>query len=123
MRDGDTLLLTARHLGRGVIHARAKTDQFKRLLGGHRIGGDIGDQLHILARGQAGHQILELKHKAHVIAPVSGQRPPGQMRQFCLAKPDAPARRMIQTAQNVQKRRFPVAGRAQQNRQLPSLKL
>ncbi len=56
-----------------VIDPFLQPDQCQRLVRVHRIVGDLGHQFDILARGQAGHQVVELKHEADVIAPVAGQ--------------------------------------------------
>ena len=42
----------------------------KRVVRIHRIVGDLGHKFDILAGGQAGHQIVELKDKTHMIAPI-----------------------------------------------------
>ena len=67
-RDGDALLLAAGQLGGKVIHAGAEPDPVQRLLGRHRGGRDLGDERHVLARGERGHQIVELEHEADVRA-------------------------------------------------------
>ncbi|MEO8418232.1 MAG: hypothetical protein ABI475_05860 [Methylophilaceae bacterium] len=43
------------------------------LLRRHRAAGDVGYQRHVLARGEAGDQVVELEHEADVVAPVFGQ--------------------------------------------------
>jgi hypothetical protein len=67
-RNRDPLLLTARELRRKVIEPLAKPDEGERLLGGHRVGGDLGHDGDILASRQAGNEVIELKDEAHEVA-------------------------------------------------------
>ena len=40
---------------------------------GMRFAGDLGDQRHVLARGEAGDEVVELEDEAHVVAAVAGE--------------------------------------------------
>ena len=70
--DGHALLLAAGELRREVVHAVAEADQRQRLLGRHRVVGDLGDQGDVLARGEAGDQVVELEDEADVMRGGSG---------------------------------------------------
>ena len=72
-RDRDALLLAARELRGEVVEALAEPDQAQRVLGRHRRSRDLGHQRHVLARGEARDQVVELEHEAHVQAPVAGE--------------------------------------------------
>jgi hypothetical protein len=112
-RDGDALLLAPRQLGRKMVHAVAQPDHLQRLLRGHRVGCDVGDKLHVLARAQRGHEVVELEDEAHVVAPVARQRPVAEVGQLQAAKPHAPRAGMVEPAENVQKGRLARARRAE----------
>ena len=122
-RDRDALLLAAGELRREVVEALAQPDQRERLLGRHRIVRDVGDQRDVLARGQAGDEVVELEHEPDVVPPVlrelflvgvgevaaSEEDPPGRWRRR--------ARRECSAASTCRCRR------AQQHEQLARVKL
>jgi hypothetical protein len=120
-RDGHALLFPARQLGWEMVAPWAKPDAVQRLGRIHGVWGHIGDKLHILARRQRGDEIVELKHKAHMVAPVARQRPVAQTRQFQIAKPDAPGRNVIKPAQDIEKRGFARTRGAEQHRKLAGI--
>ena len=92
-------------------------------LGGHRVGRDIGDQLHVLARRQAGHKVVELKNEPDMISPIEGQIPVLERGQLQVAKPDLARGRMIKPAEDIEQRGLAAAGRPEQHRQLAGVKL
>ena len=56
-----------------MVEPIGETHQGEHLVRRHRIGGDLGDQRHVLARGEARDQVVELEDEAHVIAAVAGE--------------------------------------------------
>ncbi len=75
-RDGHALLLAARELGGEVVQPVAEADQRQRVLGVERVVGDVGDERHVLARGEAGDEVVELEDEADVLAPVAASARP-----------------------------------------------
>ena len=65
--DGHALLLAAGQLRREMVQARAEVDQFQRGFGRHRVAGDLGNQPHVLPRGQARDQVVELEDEADAL--------------------------------------------------------
>ena len=112
----------ARHpkLRRKVIQAVAR-DRPARSASSGGIGllGDLGDERDVLARGEAGDQVVELKHEADVLAAVARER---RLRRPLTgrgrARTDAPARRSVEAAEDVQQRRLAAARRPEQDDEL-----
>jgi hypothetical protein len=72
--DRHTLLFSPGQLGgEMIVPIRRQPGDLQCLAGGHRVAGDFRHERDILERGQARHQIVELKHEAHMVAPVAGQ--------------------------------------------------
>ena len=78
--DADALLLTARHLGRIMVHAFAKADPLEhgtrdRLAFTLRHASEHQWHGHILDGIEIGQQIVRLEHEAKVLLPEFGQLP------------------------------------------------
>ena len=74
-RDGDALLLAAGELRRKVIEpVAAGSTSASASSGGIGASDDLGDQRDVLARRQAGNQVVELEDEADVPAAVGGER-------------------------------------------------
>ena len=70
-RDRDALLLAAGELRRKVIEPVAQPDQPQRLLGAHRVRGDLGHQRDVLARRETRDEVVELEDEPDVLAPIA----------------------------------------------------
>jgi hypothetical protein len=122
-RDRDALLLAAGELGREVVHAVAEADELERLLRRHRRGGDLGDDRHVFARGQARDQVVELEHEADVVAAEARQLAVAGLGQVLAVVPDVAVRGHVETAQDVQERGLAAAGRAEQHHELAGIQI
>ena len=74
-RDRDPLLLTARQLPREPVGDVAEPDAGERGAAA-RLGvatGHLGEELHVLERGQGRHQVEELEHEPDPIPSVRGE--------------------------------------------------
>jgi len=121
--DGDPLLFAAGELGREMVHAVLQLDQRQRRLRGQRVGGDLGHQADVLARRQAGYQVVELEHEADVVAAVPGQAGVVQGGQLLRTEEHPAVGRQVETAQDVQKGRLAAARRAQHHHQFAGIEL
>jgi hypothetical protein len=84
----------------------------------HGIGRDLGDDGDVLLRRQAGDQVVELEHEAHMLTPKRGElRIIGAGQVFAVV-PDVTGRRHVQPAQDVQQRGLAAARRPQQHDEL-----
>jgi hypothetical protein len=108
--------------GREVVQALAQAHQGQGLLRPHGRPGDLGHRRHVLAGRQAGDQVVELEHEAHVIAPVGSWLLVGG-REVAVQVEHLPRRGRIQPAQDVQQGGFAAAGRPQQHHQFPRAEL
>ena len=117
-RDGDALLLAARELRREVIEPIAEADERERLARVERVVGDLGDQRDVLARGQAGDQVVELEDEADVAPPVARQLVLVGVGEVGAAIDDAAGGADVEAAQDVEQRRLAAARGAEQDDQL-----
>ena len=117
-RNGHPLLLATRHLRRKMVQPAIQPHQRQCILGAHRVPGDLGDDGHVLARRQAGNEVVELEDETHVVAPELGERAVIGMSEILPVVPDAPRRGHIQPAEDVQQRRFAAARRPQNHHEL-----
>ena len=65
---------------------------------------DFGDNRHILARSQAGNEVIELENKADMLAAETGQAGIIGMTQILAVIPDLARRRRIQPAEDIEQR-------------------
>ena len=68
--DRNSLLLASRQLGGKVFKVIRKSHFFYHLCGGKRIGRDLFYKRHVFVDGQRGHEVVELKNKAHGLGSV-----------------------------------------------------
>ena len=105
-RDRHALLLAAGQLRREVVQPLAQADQLAAPPRAASGRGDLGDQGDVLARGQAGDQVVELEHEADVLAAVAGQRGVVGGGQVVVAVADGAGGRHVEPAEDVQQRRL-----------------
>jgi hypothetical protein len=96
-----------------VIQPVTQADQLQRDFGLHRRARDLGDDRDILARGETGNQVVELEHEADVKAAVGGEFALAGAGQVAAGIQDFARGGRIQSAENVQQRRFAAARCAQ----------
>ena len=109
--NGHTLLLTARHLIRAVVHARAKTDrlegEFAALLADLCRNAAVHHrQHHVFERIHARQQVEPLKDKAELLAAQVRQLVALQARDVHPIQDVRPTGRPVETAEHVHKRRL-----------------
>ncbi len=121
--DGDPLLLPAGELGRKMIHALGKTHAPKRLLRGHGVSSQLGDERHVLARGQTRNEVVELEHEADVLASKPRARRFIDGGDVMIAPARLPGARRVQSAQNVEQRGFARTRRTEQDDEFAAVDL
>ena len=96
-----------------------RPDQRERLLGSHRVVGDVGDQRDVLARGEARDEVVELEDEARrarggsaVSSSSSGAR------EVVVAEATRPLVGDVETAEDVEQRGLAAAGGAEQHHEL-----
>jgi hypothetical protein len=82
-----------------VIQPGFEPHESEGLLRTYRGAGNIGHQSDILPGRQTGDEIIELKHKSHILAPKAGQGRVISRGQIPVAKQYLAARRHIQPPQ------------------------
>ena len=87
------------------------------------IAGDFGDQRHVLPRRQAGNQVVELKHEAHVVAAIARQRRVVEFGELLAAVEHRAAGGHVEPAQNIEQRALAAAGGAQQHDELAGVQV
>ena len=80
---------------------------------------DLSGQLHVFQSGKIGHQIIELEHKADIVAAVGGELPGGVGGNLLIPQEHPPLGQSIHAAQDVQQSGFPRAAGAHDDAQLP----
>ena len=90
----------------------------QRLLRRHRRGGDVRDQLHVLARRETGDEVVELEHEPDVLAAVAGQLAFVRGGEIVVEEVDLPAGGRVEAAQDVEQRGLAAARRAQDHDEL-----
>ena len=106
-------------LGREIAHPVAQTHRVEHICGIQRIAADLGGQLHIFQRRQIGHQIVELEHKADVMAAVRGELLLGKGGNVFPLQQDLAVGERVHTTQNVQQRGLARAAGANDDAQFP----
>ena len=71
--DRDALLLAAGQLRGEVVEPVGKPHLAEGVGRVKMVGADLGGELHVLKRGQVGHQVVELEDEADVVAAVADQ--------------------------------------------------
>jgi hypothetical protein len=85
-----------------MIHSVFEADQRERFIRPHRMLGNFGHQRDILVRGEAWHQIVELKNKSDVAPPVIGEPTIIKRCQFLVLEEQFAAAGVIQATHDVQ---------------------
>ena len=101
-----------------MIEPVFQPDKRQRLVGCHRIRGDVRHQGDVLARGQAGNQIVELEHEADMRSSVLGEPIAVELIEAQAAVVQGAAGSDVQATEYVEQRRFAAARCAQQHEQL-----
>ena len=101
-----------------MIQPPLQPDQRQRFGRRQRVRRDFGDNRHILARGQAGNEVIKLEDKADMLAAETGQAGVVGVAQVLAVIPDFARSRRIQPAEDVEQRRFAAAGRAEHHHKL-----
>ena len=70
--------------------------------GVHGVGADLGDQLDIFQRSEAGDEIVKLKNKAHMLTSELGQGGIVRLRQIMIQIVHATARGRVEATQNIE---------------------
>ena len=77
----------------------------------HRVRGYLGHERHVLERGQARDQVVELEHEPDVLAPVLRQPRVVQSRQLVVEEPGLAAARGVEAPEDVEQRGLAAARR------------
>ncbi len=101
-----------------MIHALGQPHQRQSVSRFHRPCRDLRDQSHVLSRGQAGNQVVELKHESHVITTIIGEAGIVRRREVVVEKTGDAGRGGVQAAHDVQQSRLAGARRTKQHHQL-----
>jgi len=112
--DGHPLLLAAGEFGGETVQMPAEPHPPQRLLGGHRLAGDVRHHRHVLPRREGRHRVVELEDEPHVLAAVVGQRRIVPRRQVMVAEAHGASRRHVQPAEDVEQGGLAAAGGAEQ---------
>ena len=119
--DGDALLLTARKLGGEVAQALGEAHLAEGFLGIKGTGAHLGRELDVFERSEVGNKVVELEHEAHVGAAVLHELAFGCMGDVATVDHDRSRRGCVHTAQDVERRGFASAGRAENDGKLAAL--
>jgi hypothetical protein len=101
-----------------MVETVAEADQRESVLGLDGVVRDVGDERDVFAGRQARNQVVELKDEAHVMAPIVGELVLAGVRQLVVAEPHPARRRHVQSAEDVEQRRFAAAGYAKKRQEL-----
>ncbi len=113
--DGHTLLLATGKLSRKVVLPGREFHQCQGIARVHGVGGDICDERHVLARGEAGNEVVELEHETDMIASIAGEAGVVEFRKLLTAVEHGAAGGYVESAKDVEERAFAAARGAEQN--------
>ena len=119
--DGDALLLAARKLGGEVAQTLGEAHLAEGFLGIEGTGAHLGRELDVFERGEVGNKVVELEHEAHVGAAVLHELAFGRMGDVAAVDHDGARRGCVHAAQDVERRGFASAGRAENDGKLAAL--
>ena len=111
---GHPLLLTARELGRKVVHAIAQFDQGECVFRCHGVGGDVRDQGNVFTGGEARDQVVELENEPHCIAAVAGQGSVVRVGEVGGAKEKGATGHPVESAEDIEQGGFSAARSSEQ---------
>jgi len=98
--------------------AVAEIDELQGLHRRHGRGRDLGDELHILQRGEARHEIVELENEADMAAPIGRELTVIHRRQRLILEKDLAVRRAVDAAEYIEEGGFSAARRPEQDDKL-----
>ena len=98
-----------------MVDSVAQAHQPQRVLGRDWAARNFGDQRDVLARRQAGNEVVELKHEADVLAAKRGEVAVGERGKLDVAEEHPPRRRGVDAAENVEQGRLAAARRPEQH--------
>ena len=101
------------------MHPIRQPHQPQRLGGIHRPLRDVGDQRHVLERGEGGDQVVELEDEADVFPAEPGQLALVVNGEVVIEKPDGAARRDVEPAEDVEEGGLAAAGGSEEDKELP----
>ena len=104
--NGNSLLFAAGKLRRKVIHPLRQPDIRYHLNRVQRIGAYLSCQLHVLQRCKVVHQVIKLKNKSHIKAPVICKLPVCHIRNYLTAYSNPSRADPVHTSQEIQDRRL-----------------
>ena len=101
-----------------MVRAIAEVDHCKRLVGRQGICRDLGNQRDVLARGQAGNQVVELEYETDVFTSITGEHRLPEGTEIVVFIVHRAAGGHIQATEDIQQRGFTAARCSQQNDEL-----
>jgi multidrug transporter EmrE-like cation transporter len=116
--ERDALLLAAAQLAGAVIRAMLEPDALQQLVGAAAAGAaiDAGEhegERHVLPGGEPRAQMERLEHEAHRGGPEAGQLPLVERRQVASVDHEVAGRGPVETAEEIEERGLPGAGRTE----------
>ena len=121
--DGHALLLAAGKLRGEMVHPVLQPDQPQGLVDVHRVAADLGDDHHVFAGGEVGHEVVELEDEADRVAAVAGQLGGREGGDLAVAEPDPAGGGRVQPADDVQDRGLARAAGPDHHQQLARVDL
>ena len=116
-RNRHALLFAAGKLGGEIAHPVAQPHHLQCLGGIKRVLADLVCQLHVLKRGQAGDQVIELEHETDVMPAIEGQLSLGELADVFALEQDLAGSAAIHAAEHIQQRGLAGSGRTNHNAQ------
>jgi hypothetical protein len=101
-----------------MVKPSGEPDERKRFLGLHRMLSNVGDQRDVLPRGEAGDQVVELKHKPHVLSAIASERLLVVLREIVVEIPYGTAGWNVEPAQNIEESGFTTSGGPEEHDEL-----
>ena len=99
--DGHALLLAAGELGGEILHPLAEADLPQNFVCRDGIFTKLARDLHVFQRRHIGQQIIELEHKADLMAAVGRQLPTVKPRHILARQQHMAARQPVHASENV----------------------
>src|SRR6478736_8217364 len=101
-----------------MVESIPEPHEIERIFWFQRIVGDVGDQRNVFARSQARDQVVKLKHEAHVMPSIVGQRVFVGAGQLLAAEEHGARTGYVESAQNIERGRFSATRGPEQDEQL-----
>ena len=113
--DGDALLLTAGELRGKMVQTRREPHHVQRLFGRHRVAGDLRDERDVLARREAGDEIVELENEPDAVSAVARELSLVRVGEIDVAIPELAGSRHVEAAKLIEQGGFSTAGWSEQH--------